>query len=272
MKLSITPEPVGRSDLRLKLGAWTLQRRRRFLWLAGGFRFARQRPENGCSCLCASHRTPLLRRLKDVDMALQHSKVTNLRLAAGRLDGVVLRPGETLSFWKQVGKPTWRKGYREGMILRNGTVASGIGGGLCQMTNLIYWMTLHTPLTVTERHRHGYDVFPDSDRKQPFGSGATCFYNYVDLMIRNDTSQTWRLSLRVGDAYLEGAWYADQPQEHRYEVYEKEHAIQGEYWGGYTRHNSPFRRVFDQAGNQVGDEFITENHAIMMYDPMLPEG
>ena len=62
----------------------------------------------------------------------------------------------------------------EGMILRNGRVASGVGGGLCQMTNLLYWMTLHTPLTVTERWRHGYDVFPDSNRTQPFGSGATC--------------------------------------------------------------------------------------------------
>lgn len=44
-------------------------------------------------------------------------------------------------------------------------------------------MALHTPLTVTERHRHGYDVFPDAERTIPFGSGATCFYNYGDLMI-----------------------------------------------------------------------------------------
>ena len=39
-------------------------------------------------------------------------------------------------------------------------------------------MTLHTPLQVTERYRHSYDVFPDADRKLPFGSGATCAYNY----------------------------------------------------------------------------------------------
>ena len=45
------------------------------------------------------------------------------------------------------------------------------GGGLCQLSNLIYWMTLHTPLTITERYRHSYDVFPDSNRTQPFGSG-----------------------------------------------------------------------------------------------------
>ena len=59
-------------------------------------------------------------------MALQRSKVTNLRLAAARLAGLTLKPGETLSFWRAVGKPTRRRGYVEGMILRNGRVASGI--------------------------------------------------------------------------------------------------------------------------------------------------
>ena len=57
------------------------------------------------------------------------------------------------------------------------------------MTNLIYWMTIHTELTIVERWRHGFDVFPDAGRTQPFASGATCAYNYIDLQIRNDTDQ-----------------------------------------------------------------------------------
>ena len=157
------------------------------------------------------------------------------------------------------------------MLLRNGRVVPGVGGGLCQCSNLLYWMTLHTPLTVTERHRHGYDVFPDADRTQPFGSGATCFYNYLDLTIRNDTPDTWRLMLRVTDTHLEGEWRCSAPQTLRYEVYEKEHYFQGEYWGGYTRHNALYRRVLDLKGVLLGDEFVCENHALMMYSPMLPE-
>ena len=97
------------------------------------------------------------------------------------------------------------------------------------MTNLLYWMTLHTPLTVTERWRHGYDVFPDSSRTQPFGSGATCFYNYMDLMVRNDTEHTWRLTLRLTETHLEGEWRAGAPCDRRYEVYEKEHHIPVSY-------------------------------------------
>lgn len=56
------------------------------------------------------------------------------------------------------------------------------------MTNLIYWMTLHTPLTVAKRWRHGFDVFPDANRTQPFGSGATCSWPILDLQIVNHTT------------------------------------------------------------------------------------
>lgn len=38
------------------------------------------------------------------------------------------------------------------------------------------------------------------------------------------------------------------------------------------RHNVIRRKVLDIDNNQIGDDFITENHAIMMYEPMLPGG
>lgn len=104
-------------------------------------------------------------------MVWQENKVTNLKLAVKRLDGLILYPGETFSYWKRIGKPTARKGYKEGMVLFLGQIGGDIGGGLCQLSNLIFWMTLHTPLTVTERYRHSHDVFPDANRTQPFGSG-----------------------------------------------------------------------------------------------------
>ena len=105
-----------------------------------------------------------------------------------------------------------------------------------------------------------------------FGSGATCCYNYVDLMIRNGTEHPYRLALQVGKRELEGAWYSDAPQPYTYQVYQSEHRMQGEYWGGYTRHNVIRRRVLDSSGKLVGDEFVTENHAIMMYHPLLEKG
>jgi vancomycin resistance protein VanW len=218
---------------------------------------------------CFSHETPLIRNLKNVDMWMQHNKITNLKLAVECVNGVLLRPAEVFSFWRLIGKPTRKKGYKDGMVLVNGTVRPGVGGGLCQLSNLIFWMTIHTPLTVVERHRHGYDVFPDSNRTQPFGSGATCFYPYGDLMIRNDTPHTYQLCARVGAKNLEGEWRISSPPEHRFEIVEKNHEMRGEYWGGFTRHNELYQRKYSLSGDLLSERLITRNTAIMMYSPFL---
>ena len=204
MRMSKRADPHGlrskhRSALRLCLGTAYYSARRYLLWMSGKYRFASQRQKDRLPCVHMAHHTPLLRKLKDVEMQYQHNKITNLKLAVARLDGIVVQPGETLSYWKLIGRPTYRKGYLDGVLLKNGTVQYGCGGGLCQLSNLIFWMTLHTPLEVKERHRHGYDVFPDSNRTQPFGSGATCFYPYGDLMIYNPTDRPFQLRLRVGE-------------------------------------------------------------------------
>ena len=168
-----------------------------------------------------------------------------------------------------IGNTTRRKGYVDGMILFYGKVITGVGGGLCQLSNLIYWMTLHSPLTVTERYRHSYDVLPDSGRSQPFGSGATCAYNYIDLQIKNETNHDYQLVVYVTDTHLVGEWRASAPPTKIYEVYEKEHWITHKYWGGYVRHNKIHRKIYNIENELLDDEMITENHAIMMYEQML---
>lgn len=263
-------EPVRRSALRIALGKQFYIWKRYAAWLTHRAGYAKSKRAQPLDHRAAAHATPLYRKLKDVDMWLQRNKAANLRLAAERLNGVLLRPGETFSYWRTIGKPTRRKGYKEGMVLFYGGFRPGVGGGLCQMSNLIYWMTLHTPLTVTERHRHSYDVFPDANRTQPFGSGATCAYNYLDLQIRNDTPRAYQLLVRVTDDELIGEWRTDTPQLERYEVYEREHRFEQQHWGGYTRHNKIYRRLLRPDGEWVRDEYVTENHALTMYAPLLP--
>lgn len=265
-------KPIPRSRLRIALGTLYYRIRRYAAWTLGGARYARIRPrEAAMRHVVFRHRTPLYRQLKHVDMWMQRNKAHNLALALKRLNGVVLRPGETFSYWKLLGKPTKRKGYVDGMVLFYGSFRTGVGGGLCQMSNLIYWMALHTPLRVTERHRHSYDVFPDASRTQPFGSGATCSYNYIDLQLFNPTASAYRLELELTDSELIGRWVAEEPLPYRYEVYEKEHAITLESWGGYVRRNTIYRRRLNAAGETVSDEYVTGNAAIMMYDPLLKQ-
>ena len=263
--------PIRRSRLRRRLGRTFYTWRRYVLWLSGKYRFARERQRNReLPYVHADHRTPLLRKLGAVDMQYQYNKITNLRLAVEQLDGLILRPGETMSYWKLIGKPTYKKGYLDGLVLYCGRFDYGVGGGLCQLSNLIFWMTLHTPLTVDERYRHSHDVFPDSNRTQPFGSGATCAYPHRDLMITNDTARTFQLRLRVGEEYLEGEWRCDYEPYVRYRVVERDHEIRPEYFGGYSRHNRLYRQTLNPDGKVLCDELIVENHALMMYSPLLP--
>mgnify|MGYP002620103961 CR=1 FL=1 len=263
--------PVRRSALRIYFGKKYYRLKRYCDWYLGGKKYASRIGRSLLPHVIFTHKTPLLRRLKNVDMRLQHNKVKNLQIASRSLNGIIVMPGETFSFWRLIGNPTRRKGYVEGMVLFYGKVTAGVGGGLCQLSNLIYWMTLHTPLTVTERHRHSYDVFPDSGREQPFGSGATCAYNYLDLQIVNRTDQPYQLVIHLTDTHLVGEWRSTSPPIKKYEVYEKEHRITQAFWGGYVRHNKIYRKVYTPDHELIEDEFIAENHAIMMYEPMLTE-
>lgn len=109
-------------------------------------------------------------------------------------------------------KPSKAKGYRTGLTIANETPSSGIGGGMCQMTNLIHWMILHTPLEIIEHHHHdGFDLFPDFNRQVPFGTGTSIVYNYLDYRFKNNTDQTFQLIIYVTDTHLCGELRAEHP-------------------------------------------------------------
>ena len=265
-------QPIKRSSLRSKLGMLYYGTFRKIMWIKKSKFFASSFSKTPLSYSYFTHKTILMRQLKDVDMWLQKNKIVNLKIACKAMNGITIKPGEVFSYWKVIGKPSSQKGYLKGMVLKNGTFEAGTGGGLCQLSNLIFWMTIHTPLTIVERHRHGYDVFPDANRTQPFGSGATCFYPHGDLMIQNNTQDTYQLVLGVGDEYLEGEWRVSAKPIYRYEIVERNHEMKGEYWGGYSRHNDIFQIKYNGDNQVVDESLVVQNEAIMMYCPFLNSG
>lgn len=262
-------KPKKRSKLRLYFGKKYYTYKRYLSWQDPRYAYTRHKDLKLLPHVISSHQTPLFRKLKDVDMWLQENKVNNLRIAAKAIDGTLIYPGETFSYWKTIGKPSQKKGYKEGMVLSYGKVIHGTGGGLCQLSNLIFWTTLHSPLTVTERHRHSYDVFPDSNRSQPFGSGATCVYNYRDLQIKNDTDDLYQIRLCVTNDHLVGQIRSVKEDYFKYAIKEKNHEIKPTLWGQYIRHNEIYREIYDLEGTLVKREDLFANDALMMYDPLL---
>lgn len=188
-----------------------------------GYRYATARQDRDLSVLIVEYASILQRSLAGVDPQLQRNKVANLRLAAARIDGVLIRPGETMSFWRLVGPATARGGYAEGLVLRDGRAASGVGGGLCQISNMLHWLVLHSDLKVVERHRHSFDPFPDSDRVVPFGTGATLLAGIYDLKLGNPTAITYQIRLSLSATHLVGQLRAGQEPPARYEIVERDH-------------------------------------------------
>lgn len=241
-------------------------------WFLNSNLFARHKDSNLLAFEIYKHSTPLYRELQGVDIHYQENKVVNLKIAVPKINNLVIKPGERFSYWKIIGATTRKKGYVDGMELYYGKFRPGVGGGLCQLSNLLYWMFLHTPLTISERHRHSYDVFPDAGRKLPFGSGATCYYPFMDLEIVNDTLNTYQINLQVTDEYLVGEIRSDNAPQEFYKIYESEHRFNTEWWGGHTRHNKIVRDVFDRDDNLIRTENLVENHALCMYMPFLDSG
>lgn len=267
-----------RSNFRVKLGVLFYSTLRYFLWIRFSSRFTRKINFNNFEeqhfpYIVFAHETPLKRNLSKEDMDLQEGKVENLKLAVKCISPIILKPNQIFSYWRLIGNPTKIRGFKKGMMLVNGQPTSAIGGGLCALSNLIYWATLHTDLTVIERFRHSYDVFPDSNRTLPFGSGATCVYNYRDLMIQNRTTEDFLLKVWIDEIEqkLKCEWRTKSKPKTQYEVYQKEHWFTQEL-NHYIRHNTIFRKCFSTENNSKilkSDDFITENHALMMYEPLL---
>lgn len=135
----------------------------------------------------------------------------------------------------------------------------------------VVWMVLHTPLTIKERWRHGYDVFPDVNRKIPFACGATLSYNYIDLQIQNTTNHTFQIILHLDPKNLNGEILSDALLNTKYEIFETDHRIVQQWWGGYTRHNKIWKKITHTQSNEEVQELVSENNAIMMYNPFLSE-
>lgn len=213
--------------------------------------------------ILARHQSVLRRKLGDSDMRLQEQKVQNLRVAAEALNGVVIPPGKVFSLWHIIGQPTAKRGYTQGMLLSNGRVIEGMGGGLCQMSNFLFWIFLHADTQIVERYHHSMDVFPDSGRILPFGSGATVLFNFVDLKIKNISGGPLQLKIWLTDTHLKGQFLSSSPATKKFHVFEKNHCFL-KTKKKYFRYNELWREE-KQNGQKIKEEKITTNFAPVLY-------
>lgn len=250
------------------LAVWCKRIKRYKQWYFSNIKFSKTKTSENLPYRVKKHQSVLIRKLGDSDIQLQLNKVENLKLAIEKIDGVLIKPGEVFSFCKTVGLPTKYKGYLPGMELCFGEARPGIGGGLCQIANLLNWLVIHSPLTVIERHHHSFDPFPDEGRVLPFGSGATIFYNYCDFQIKNDTNYTFQINLWISEKCLEGELRINEELNFGYHVFEQNHSFL-KIEDNYYRQNEIWRHKISkfEGGKILDTELITKNFALVKYVP-----
>ena len=152
--------------------------------------------------------------------SLFENKVHNLQRAAHQLEQVIVHPGEVISFWKIIGDPSVKRGYKTGRNIVNGTLQEAVGGGLCQLSGIVYHTALLAGLPVLERYNHTVDIYKEEDRFTPLGADATVVYGYKDLRFQNNRSVPIQLSFAFEEEAITcGIKIAEelQPQELQFE-------------------------------------------------------
>lgn len=119
----------------------------------------------------------------------QHSienRIFNLTLAASRLNGVLIPPGQTFSVTKTIGDVSAFTGYKQAYVIENGKTVLGDGGGVCQVSTTLFRAALNAGLPIVERHPHAYRVGYYEQDSLP-GIDAAIYSPTVDLKFKNDT-------------------------------------------------------------------------------------
>lgn len=129
-----------------------------------------------------------------------YARSNNLRIALSYMNGVVVMPGETYSYNKNIGDTTASKGYQAAATFKGGTTVNEMGGGICQTVSTLYNVALMANLEIVERHQHGLPV-----GYVPPSRDATVYSPVLDFKFKNNretpikivTSFTYGGSLNV---------------------------------------------------------------------------
>ncbi len=226
---------------------------------------ARGRSEGPFSHVLAEHVSPLRRKTTTYGEKIQIGKERNASLVSKALDGLVIEPYQLFSYHATVGKATRRRGFLLGPEMHMGKLVFGVGGGACSVSNMLYWLAIQSGMKITERHRHGLDLFPDHGRTVPFACGATVFYNQSDLRFENPLPVPVVLSFKIDNDALIGMISAERDPGFRFQVTERNHRFWSEA-GKTFRENRILRRVTLPDGTLILEEELAHNRAQVLYD------
>lgn len=145
---------------------------------------------------------------------LYENKIANIKRSSEKIGKVVIFPNEIFSFWETIGIPNAQNGYLKGRNIIAGQLSEDYGGGLCQVSSILYHLALQAGMTIVERHNHSIDIYTPETRFTPLGSDATVAYGYKDLRLLNPFPFPLRFDLQVIGHQFYATLWSEKPVQH----------------------------------------------------------
>lgn len=135
-----------------------------------------------------------------------NSRVHNLALAAEKINGTLVAPGEEFSFLKTVGPISSSTGFQTAYVISEGRTVLGEGGGVCQTSTTLFRAMLNSGVQITSRYPHAYRV-AYYEQDAPAGLDASVYYPSLDLKFKNDTGKYILIQAEVDKKKYEMTFY-----------------------------------------------------------------
>ena len=183
-------------------------------------------------------------------------RVNNIRLAASKIDGIILLPGESFSYNESVGQRTQEAGFQYADAYSDGQVVPELGGGICQVSSTLYSAALYARLKILSRTNHYFKVgYLD------YGMDATVSWGQPDFKFRNDRELPIKLAAYLNEdenALVIEIWGTDFDGI-RVQLYHEDEAIYDEQyrdvqigWNVKT-----YRNLYDLDGNYIDTSYVS---------------
>lgn len=171
----------------------------------------------------------------------------NLRKACGMLDGLVLQPGQELSYNEALGPRTKELGWLPAPAYSGTKLVDSPGGGICQVSSTLYLASVYSELTIVERRNHGYPV-----SYIPLGMDATVSWGFADLKIRNDSPMPVKIQAEESDGYVRISILGTETRDYNVEM-------------SYTVGGRYVRTYMSKIDKETGEGISKEPYALSGY-------
>ena len=140
------------------------------------------------------------------------NRSNNLTIAANKINGTILMPGETFSYNKVVGARTIEAGYKEAGAYAGGKVVQDVGGGICQISSTIYNTALLANLEIVDRSNHQFLT-----SYVPVSRDATVSWGGLDFKFKNTRTYPIKIVASAKNGLAKVSFYGIK-EETEYEV------------------------------------------------------